>query len=212
MMADPTHPKAPGAPASPSAHPKNAAAPEPQADPSTPIQPEEGDAQAETREEKEAPLSELDLFRKDLQETKQQLAEANNRRLRALADYENLQKRTAVQVAGARLDGVSDFLKRILPVLDTFESALRQLGEAKVDKKVMDGFEMLYFQLTDLLDKEGLKPIPAKGEKFNPNVHEAMTTQSQPEFDDDVVITEYEKGYTFKDRVLRHAKVVINRK
>lgn len=206
MIADPNSTKPPIDPNA--AVGKNGAAGETQAEGAS----DETAAKAEKDSEKAPPLSELDQLKKDLLERTQQLADANNRRLRALADYENLQKRTAIQVGGARLEGVSDFLKKVLPVLDTFESALRQLGEAKVDKKVMDGFEMLYFQLTDLLDKEGLKPIPAKGEKFNPNVHEAMTTQSNPDFEDDVVVMEYEKGYMFKDRVLRHAKVVINRK
>jgi len=87
---------------------------------------------------------------------------------------------------------------------------MEQLSKVQVDKKIMDGLEMFSIQFTDVLEKEGLKSIIALGSKFDPNFHEALNKRNEPETEDEIVLDVYEKGYTFKDRVLRSAKVVIN--
>lgn len=164
--------------------------------------------------EAEAPKPEdpVELLKKEVDTVKKELAETKNRYHRALADYDNLKRRTDQKLLEMSEYGSEAFVKKLLPVLDTFESAMRQLTDAKVETKIMDGFEMLFFQFNDVLEKEGLKPIPAKGQKFDPNLHEAMTKSTDPSQDDEVVLTEYEKGYMFKKRVMRTAKVVINHK
>lgn len=141
-----------------------------------------------------------------------ELEEMKNRYFRALADYQNLQRRTAKEQLEARGRGVEDFLKRLLPVLDTLDKAMEQISKINVDKKVMDGLEMFSIQFSDVLEKEGLKGIAAQGSKFDPNFHEALCKRTLEDKDDETVITVFEKGYTFKDRVLRTAKVEINQK
>ncbi|HNS10744.1 MAG TPA: nucleotide exchange factor GrpE [Candidatus Ozemobacteraceae bacterium] len=141
-----------------------------------------------------------------------ELEEMKNRYFRALADYQNLQRRTAKEQLEARGRGVEDFLKKLLPVLDTLDKALEQIYKINVDKKVMDGLEMFSIQFSDMLEKEGLKGIEAKGSKFDPNFHEALCKRTVEDKDDETVLTVFEKGYTFKDRVLRTAKVEINQK
>ncbi|MBF0407032.1 MAG: nucleotide exchange factor GrpE [Candidatus Riflebacteria bacterium] len=156
-----------------------------------------------------------DLVKKlsaELEEAKKELHEKNNRCLRALADYDNLTKRTEIQVRSAASNGAEYVVKKILPVLDSFESAISKMAQASVEKKILDGFEMLYIQFSDILEKEGLKPIVAKGSKFDPNLHEALGKQTNPDVEDDVVLQEYEKGYLFREKVLRTAKVCINQK
>ncbi len=143
---------------------------------------------------------------------KKELEDMKARYLRALADYQNIVRRSAKEVLEARNRGVEDFLKKLLPVIDTMDKALEQISKINVDKKVMDGLEMFSFQLTDTLEKEGLKPILAKGQRFDPNFHEAMCKRTIEEEDDEIVLNEFEKGYTFKERVLRTAKVEINQK
>ena len=139
--------------------------------------------------------------------------EATKRRyLTALADYQNLQKRTAKVQMESRDRGVADFLKKLLPVLDTLDKAMEMCAKSDLDKKVMDGLEMFSIQLSDMLTKEGLKEIEAMGKKFDPNCEEAMMNQSNPDKEDDEVIQVFEKGYTFKEHVLRCAKVVVNKK
>lgn len=140
------------------------------------------------------------------------LEDMKNRYFRALADYQNLQRRTAKEQFEARNRGVEDFLKCLLPVLDTLDKAMEQISKFNVDKRVMDGLEMFSIQFSDMLEKEGLKGIAAKGSKFDPNFHEALCKRTVEDKDDEVVLTEFEKGYTFKERVLRTAKVEINHK
>ena len=165
----------------------------------------EEEVTAETKDEKKAE-SQTD----DLVQTKKELEEMKNRYYRALADYQNLQRRSAKEVLEARNRGVEDFVKKLLPIIDTLEKAVEQIAASDVDKKVMDGLEMFSIQFTDVLEKEGLKPIPAKGSKFDPNYHEAMCKRTVEDEDDEIILTEYERGYTFRDRVLRTAKVEIN--
>ncbi len=145
--------------------------------------------------------------------TAKELEEMKNRYFRALADYQNLQRRTAKEQLEARGRGVEDFLKKLLPVLDTLDKAMEQIAKISgVDKKIMDGLEMFSIQLSDVLEKEGLKPIPAVGKKFDPNIHEALCRKTDEEQDDEIVLNEFEKGYAFKERVLRTSKVEINHK
>lgn len=148
----------------------------------------------------------------ELENQKKENKDLNNRLLRALADYDNVRKRSEREVWNAKQYGSEDLVKRLLPVMDSFESALRQMTEAHVDKKILDGLEMLFMQFSDVLEREGLKPIKSKGEKFDPNKHEALMKRSDPEIDDEVVVSELEKGYLFKEKVIRPAKVEINQK
>ena len=139
--------------------------------------------------------------------------EATKRRyLTALADYSNLVKRTAKEKSEARDRAVGDFLKKLLPVIDTLDKVMEICAKSELDKKVMDGLEMFSIQFSDMLEKEGLKEIEAMGCKFNPNCHEAMMNQCIPDKEDEEVIQVFEKGYSFKDHVLRCAKVVVNKK
>ncbi len=141
-----------------------------------------------------------------------ELEDMKQRYYRALADYQNLQRRTAKEQLEARGRGVEDFLKRLLPVIDTLDKAMEQIGKCNIDKKISDGLEMFSIQFTDVLEKEGLKGITAKGQKFDPHIHEAMCKRSVEDQDDEIVLAEFEKGYMFKERVLRTAKVEINQK
>lgn len=141
-----------------------------------------------------------------------ELDDMKHRYYRALADYQNLQRRTAKEQLEARGRGVEDFIKRLLPVIDTLDKAMEQIGKSNIDKKIIDGLEMFSIQFSDVLEKEGLKEINARGQKFDPNFHEAMCKRSNGDQEDEIVLAEYEKGYTFKERVLRTAKVEINQK
>lgn len=147
-----------------------------------------------------------------IKELAKALEDTKHRYLTALADYQNLQKRTTKEKAESRDRGVAEFLKKFLPVIDTLDKVMEICAKSDIDKKVMDGLEMFSIQFSDMLSKEGLKEIEAMGKKFDPNCQEAMMNQNIPDKEDDEVIQVFEKGYTFKDQVLRCAKVVVNKK
>lgn len=171
----------------------------------------------EAKEEKATPKAEqkaevCKLSKKDdkIAELNKELTEQKNKYYRALADYQNLQRRTAKEQLEARGRGTEDFVKKLLPVLDTLDKAMEQLYKTQIDKKLMDGIEMFNLQFTDVLEKEGLKRITALGSKFDPNIHEAVSVQANQSSEDEIVLDVYEEGYIFKERVLRTSKVVIN--
>lgn len=217
------HPASSSAPAEPrpaegAAAAGGPASPEPAVEPESGASPSPAPAEGAASAAQEgtgpapSPADELAALRQELEKARAEAAEWKKQYHRGLADYDNLRKRTAKEVLEASTRGKEDLVKKLLPVLDTFHNALRQMEEAKVDKKVMEGMEMLWFQFSDTLEKEGLKPIAALRQKFDPQLHEAMMRSSNPEFDDDIVVREFEIGYTFKDRVIRTAKVEINSK
>lgn len=171
--------------------------------------------ESETSKEKETEVSEKEDSENDAEKIKsleKELDTVKNRYLTALADYQNLSKRAANDQAAARSRGVADFLKKLLPVIDTLDKAMEQCQKADLDKKVLDGLEMFSIQFSDMLEKEGLKEIQALGKKFDPNCQEAMMNQNNPDKDDEEVLMVFEKGYMFKDKVLRCAKVAVNKK
>ncbi len=169
---------------------------------------EEVELSEESKTKAETETSSDDKSFKQLQK---ELEDTKNKYFRALADYQNLQRRTETAQSEARNRGVEDFLKNLLPVLDTLDKAVEQLAVANVDKSFADGFEMFAIQFSDMLTKSGVKEIPAIGKPFDPTVHEAMSHSYKEGAEEDEVIQIFVKGYTYKDRVLRTAKVVINR-
>jgi molecular chaperone GrpE len=170
----------------------------------------ENDVDSDENHKMEA--EELDGQEAELLAMKKELDDMKNRYYRALADYQNLQRRSAKEILEARNRGIEDFVKKLLPVVDTMEKAIEQIAKMNVDKKVMDGLEMFSIQFTDMLEKEGLQPINATGQKFDPNFHEALCKKTDENIEDEIVTSELERGYTFKERVLRTAKVEINQR
>lgn len=150
-------------------------------------------------------LSELEILQKELKSLK-------DRYHRALADYQNLQRRSAKEVLEARGRGTAEFIKSLLPVLDTMDKAMEQLNNADIDKKVKDGLELFAIQLSDLLESAGLKEIPAVDNKFDPNFHEALCKRTDENKEDEIILTEFNRGYTFKGQVLRPSQVEINQR
>ena len=156
-----------------------------------------GEQQAEETVEKEEP-TEVDK----VQEMGEKLAELNDKYLRLYSEYENYRKRTNQEKADLLINGSREMMKAILPVIDDFERALAATED--------EGVQLIYNKMMKILEQKGLKAMEVKGEKFDENLHEAITRipaseQSQKGLVMDVV----EKGYYLNDKVLRYAKVVV---
>lgn len=133
----------------------------------------------------------------DLKNTLQRLA----------AEFDNYKKRTDKEKADYKTYLVKDFVEKLLPIIDSFELALKDTKSPEHFKK---GVEMIYSQLYSMLEKEGLKPIEALGEKLDPYKHEALLHQKSDK-PDDTIIEELSKGYMLKDAVVRTSKVKISK-
>src|SRR5215475_5641264 len=140
----------------------------------------------------------------DLQKLKEERDSLYDRLLRKQAEFENYKKRVErersefVQFASAEL------MKELLGALDSFDLALRN---ASVDSRTLHGFELIYKQLLDTMGRFGLKAIDAKGQKFDPNFHQAVATTPTDKMEENTILDELRKGYLLNGRLLRPAMV-----
>ena len=140
----------------------------------------------------------------ELQKLKEERDSLYDRLLRKQADFENYKKRVErertefVQFASAEL------MKELLNALDSFDMAIRN---ASTDARTLQGFQLIYKQLLDTMNRFGLKAIEAKGQKFDPNFHQAVSTTPTSEVEENTILDEMRKGYLLNGRLLRPAMV-----
>jgi molecular chaperone GrpE len=135
--------------------------------------------------------------------------EESDRYLRLAAEFDNYRKRTAREFGELITMANSRLLKELIEIKDNFERALE--GEVQGDLEAYrKGVELIYNQLTELLQKENVEPIEAVGKPFDPNYHEAIMQQESDEYDEGIVAGEMQKGYRLGDRVLRHTRVIVS--
>ncbi len=130
-----------------------------------------------------------------------------DRLARLQAEFENARKRSAREQQEFREHALADAVKALLPTLDSFERALQTNAGDKTEFR--GGVELIYKQLQDALVKLGLRPIPAKGEPFDPHLHQAIEMVDTGEAEDHHVLEELQRGYKLKDRLLRPSMVKV---
>jgi molecular chaperone GrpE len=145
----------------------------------------------------------------DLEKLQQERDALLERLARQQAEFENTRKRTAREQQEYREYALTDALRSLLPVLDSFDRALNASDTKAADFR--SGVELIHKQLHDALAKLGLRPIPAKGEPFDPRLHEAIEMVDTSEAEDHQVLDELQRGYKLKDRLLRPSMVRVAR-
>lgn len=142
----------------------------------------------------------------ELQKVKTERDSLLDRLARAQAEFENARRRASKEQQDYRDYAAADAIKSLLPVIDSFERALQVKSDPR---DFRSGIELIYKQLQDALAKLGVRAIPAKGEPFDPHVHEAIEMVETSEAADHEVLEELQRGYKFKDRLLRPAMVKV---
>jgi molecular chaperone GrpE len=142
----------------------------------------------------------------ELQKLKAERDSLLDRLARAQAEFENARRRAAKEQQDFRDYATMDGLKALLPVIDSFERALQAKSEPG---DFRSGVELIYKQLQDALAKQGVRAIPAKGEPFDPRYHEAIEMVETSDAADHEVLEELQRGYKFKERLLRPAMVKV---
>ena len=132
-----------------------------------------------------------------------------DRLARLQAEFDNARKRAAREQQDFREFAAADVIRNILPVLDSFERALKAPVHESGDFR--SGIELMYRQFQDVLQKLGVQPVPTKGQPFDPRVHEAIEMVDTSEAEDHQVLDELQRGYKYKDRLLRPAMVRVAR-
>ena len=173
--------------------------------------PEAEDSEKDTQED--APEKNMDDnkdagVRLKLQEDKfkKQIDELTDRLKRSLAEFDNFRKRTDKEKSSMYEIGARDIVEKILPVLDNFE---RGLASAPEGDKFAEGIQMIYKQLVTALTDAGVKPIEAVGKPFDPELHNAVMHVEDAELGENIVVEEFQKGYLYRDHVVRHSMVKV---
>ncbi len=195
---------------------------DPQAEETTTVEPEVVEGTVETNEEEanvpedaeaeaEGDTEKKGFFgkKKDKKDKKdEQIAELNDRVMRQMAEFENFRKRTEKEKAAMFEVGAKNVVEKILPVVDNFERGLAAAGDA-AGTPFAEGMEKIYKQLMTTLEQLEVKPIDAVGQPFDPNFHNAVMHVDDDSLGENVVAEELQKGYMFRDSVVRHSMVKV---
>ncbi|RDY71991.1 nucleotide exchange factor GrpE [Halobacillus trueperi] len=162
--------------------------------------------EAQNEESEQTVVEETD----ELEQLRQEKEEINNRLLRLQADYDNFRRRTQKEKEADRKYRSQSLVEELIPALDNFERALQVEVDGDAAKNFADGMKMVYDQFKAALEKEGVEEIPAKGEEFDPHMHQAIMQVEDENYESNIVIEELQKGYRLKDRVIRPSMVKVN--
>lgn len=135
--------------------------------------------------------------------------ELEDRVKRQMAEFENFRKRTDKEKTAMFETGAKSVIEKILPVVDNFERGLAGLSEEEKKQPFAEGMAMVYKQLMTELDKLEVKPIEAVGCEFDPNLHNAVMQVESDEYESGIIAQELQKGYTYRDTVVRHSMVAV---
>ncbi len=169
---------------------------------------EASSAEEETKEAgNEASAGETEA--KEAEEKADKKAELQDRVRRQMAEFDNFRKRTEKEKAQMFEVGAKSIIEKILPVIDNFERGLASIPEEEAGSAFADGMNMIYKQLMNELEQAGVAPIEAVGEEFDPEYHNAVMQVENDELESGTVAQELQKGYTYRDSVVRHSMVAV---
>lgn len=150
------------------------------------------------------------LFKKNRKDKKDEQIEALTDQVkRQMAEFDNFRKRTEKEKSSMYEMGAKSVIEKILPVIDNFERGLDTVPEDEADSPFTEGMRMIYKQLMTELDNIGVKPIEALGAEFNPDFHNAVMQVESEEYESGHVAQELQKGYIYRDTVVRHSMVAV---
>ncbi len=144
----------------------------------------------------------IELLEKELDSWK-------DKALRLGAEVQNVRRRYDKELANTVVYANQKLIESIIPIVDELELALRSSQTSKNLDSFKSGVEMIYNKLLQVLEKEGVKPIQAEGQKFDYNLHEAIMMKEAKDVESGTILEVVQKGYLYKDKVLRHAKVIV---
>ena len=166
--------------------------------------------ESEAEDGQEAPADEKKgFFKKKKDKKDEQIEELNDKLKRQMAEFDNFRKRTEKEKTQMYDMGAKTIVEKILPVIDNFERGLAAVPEEQREDAFVVGMDKVYRQMLTELDASGVKPIEAVGQEFDPNFHNAVMQVESEEYDSGVVAQELQKGYMYKDSVVRHSMVAV---
>ena len=141
---------------------------------------------------------------------KKQLEELQDKHLRLKAEFDNFRRRKSDEVSKLLQFEGESVIKGFLPIIDDLERMVNSINSS--EDSLADGIELVNNKIGKFLENLVVEPFGKKGDEMDPIIHEAMLTQENKDEENDVILEVFEKGYTYRDKVIRHAKVIVNKK
>lgn len=156
--------------------------------------------------------TEEELMNKDkkIEKLENEIADLKDKLLRRAAEFENYKRRTENDQLNLLKYAAETFIIKLLPVVDDFERSLQHIDNSSDIESLKKGLKLIYDKLMKVLDEQGVKKIESVGQPFDVDFHEALMQRKAEDVAPHTVLDEIEKGYMYKDRVIRHAKVVVS--
>ena len=165
------------------------------------------EAASEDKKEEKSKTSFFGKKKKDKSE--QKVEELTDRLKRTMAEFDNFRKRTEKEKSSMYIIGAKEIVEKILPVVDNFERGLAAVPEDNKEDAFVVGMDKIYRQMLTVLEEAGVKPIEAVGAEFDPNFHNAVMHVEDETLGENVVAEELQKGYMYRDTVVRHSMVKV---
>lgn len=151
------------------------------------------------------------IFKKKIDKKDEEIKELNDKVMRQLAEFDNFRKRTEKEKSDMFDTGATNVIEKILPVVDSFERAMKTVDEEDKDDEFVKGMTQVYKQLMQCLTDAGVEAIEAEGKEFDPNLHNAVMHGEDENLGENIIAEEFQKGYKFHDKVIRYSMVrVVN--
>ena len=178
--------------------------------PEEPTEVEVETEETETEASDEKKENKKGFFNRDKKDKKdEKIEELNDRLMRQMAEFENFRKRTEKEKSQMYTVGAADVIEKLLPVVDNFERGLAAMTDDEKTTSFAQGMELVYKQLMTTLTDMGVTPIEAVGVEFNPDFHNAVMQAPSEEYESGVVIQELQRGYVYKEKVIRYSMVMV---
>ena len=171
-------------------------------------EPEEN--KSELSEEEEKSENNLQLADVKIAELEKEVKELQDKLLRKAAEFENYKRRTENDQFNLITYAAESFITKLLPIVDDFERSMDHIDDLEHSKSVKDGIKLVYDKLHKLLNEQGVKKMQTKGEPFNVDYHDALMQRKDDSVPPHTILEEVEPGYIYRDKVLRHAKVIVS--
>ena len=170
---------------------------------------EEEDASGAEEQDEQKEPEKKGFFKKKKDKKDEKIEELTDMVKRQMAEFDNYRKRTEKEKSSMYEIGAREVIEKILPIVDNFERGLAAVPEEEKETPFVDGMNKIYRQLLSVFEGMGVKAIESVGQEFNPDYHNAVMHVEDEEAGENVVVEEFQKGYTYKDTVIRHSMVKV---
>tara|TARA_B100001123_G_C15026055_1_gene913458 strand:- start:377 stop:907 length:531 start_codon:yes stop_codon:yes gene_type:complete len=162
-----------------------------------------------TKESTKTLKTNIDSLEKELQQQTETLEKITDKNVRLLAEFDNYKRRTQEEKSNLLKYAGEGLAKAILPILDDLHRTLESDGKGKA-RSILEGIELIVVKLDKTLEEQGIVAFDSVGQDFDPELHEALMSEESDK-GKDIILQEFERGYTYNNKILRHAKVVVSK-